>query len=155
MIAPFIVASVDRRRISWTDFRDYAGVFTDPVGPTSADHEGAPWALPDIHFDRDQYLAEVRRATDDRSWETAPREQARLLEQHLKPMNLIPPPDLTLRWVGPAWHQDGLILSFDRTPRWSSSDLGRRRWMDSPACQRHHRRDKHMRVSASGGWPVG
>ena len=69
VIAPVIVASPDGRRISWVDFRDYVGVFVGPVAPTSADHEGVPWDLPDLHFDRAQYVAEVARACADRSWE--------------------------------------------------------------------------------------
>jgi hypothetical protein len=113
VIAPFIVASPDRKRISWVDFRDYVGVFSGPVAPEAADYEGKSWNLPDIHFDRDKYLAEVRRATNDRSWETPPRQKARLLEEHLRPMDPVLPPDLALRWVSPAWHEEGVVLSFE------------------------------------------
>lgn len=67
VIAPYVVASPGRRRISWVDFRDYAGVFAGPVEPLVADYEGTPWDLPDIHFAYDQYVIEVQRASNDRS----------------------------------------------------------------------------------------
>jgi len=115
VIAPVIVASPDRKRISWVDFRDYTGVFGGPVEPEAGDHEGTPWDLRDIHFDHDQYVAEVQRATSDRSWETPRRRTARLLEEHLRPLDLVLPPTLTMRWVGPAWKQEGVVLSFEAT----------------------------------------
>ena len=55
VIAPLIVASPDRQRISWVDFRNYVGVFAGPVEPEAVNYEGELWALPDIHFGRDQY----------------------------------------------------------------------------------------------------
>jgi hypothetical protein len=113
VIAPFIVASPNHERISWVDFRVYVGVFVGPVAPEAADYEGRPWALPDIDFDREQYLAEVRRVTSDRSWETLRRQRARLLEDHLRPMELVLPQTLTLRWVSPAWSEEGVVLSFE------------------------------------------
>lgn len=113
VIAPFIVVSPDHERISWVDFRDYVGVFGGPVAPEAAEYEGKPWALPDIHFDREQYLAEVRRVTSDRSWETLRRQQSRLLEEHLRSMDLVLPPTLTLRWVSPASRKEGMMLSFE------------------------------------------
>jgi hypothetical protein len=117
VIAPVIVASPGHERISWVDFRDYVGVFVGPVAPEAAEYEGKPWALPDIHFDREQYLAEVRRVTSDRSWETLRRQKARLLEERLRPMDVVLPPKLTLRWVSPAWSEDGVVLSFEHATR--------------------------------------
>jgi hypothetical protein len=108
VIAPYIVTSPDRQKISWVDFRDYTGVFVSPLEPRSAEFEGRPWDLPDLHFDRVQYLAEVRRATKDRSWETPRRRTARLLEEHLRPMQ-------DLAWVSPAWNQEGMALSFKQS----------------------------------------
>ncbi len=118
VITPFIVASPDHKRISWVDFRDYVGVFGGPIEPEAADHEGKPWALPDLHFDRDQYIAEIQRATSDRSWETPPRQTARLVEEHLADLAL--PPTLALKWVSPAWKQEGVVLSFENAIRGSS-----------------------------------
>ena len=61
VIAPAVVASLDRRRVSWVDSRDYVGVFIDPICDEAKDYEGKPWNLPDLHFDREQYLSEVVR----------------------------------------------------------------------------------------------
>jgi hypothetical protein len=113
VIAPFVVASPDRKRISWVDFRDYVGVFIGPTAPSSAKYEGKPWRLPDLHFEYAQYVAEVQRATTDRSWETPRRRLARLLEEQLMPMDLTLPPGLSLKWINPAWKADGVVLSFD------------------------------------------
>ncbi|WP_427886926.1 hypothetical protein ACQHIV_28920 [Kribbella sp. GL6] len=104
VIAPYIVPSPDRRRISWVDFRDYTGVFDDPLTDLTAD--GRPWDLPDLHFDRTQYLTEVHRATTDRSWETPRRATARLLTDRL---TTVP----HLRWISPAWNADGVQLSIE------------------------------------------
>ena len=115
VIAPFISASSDGRRISWTDFRNYVGVFADPATPGADEHEGKPWRLPALHFDRDQYLAEVRRAADDQSWETPHRRTARLVHERLAPLAVVLPPDLKLAWVVPAWKRDGVVLLFEHS----------------------------------------
>ncbi|MFF0266336.1 hypothetical protein [Kribbella sp. NPDC004536] len=107
VVAPYIVASPDDWRISWVDFRDYTGVFARPLAPGSDDHEGRSLGFPDLYFGRDQYLDEVRRATNDRSWETPRRQTARLLEEQLGPMP-------GLRWVSPAWSEEGVVLSIER-----------------------------------------
>lgn len=117
VIAPLVVASPDGKRISWVDFRDYTGVFIGPVGPESADLEGRPWNLPDLHFDRDQYVAEVTRACADRSWETSRRRTARVVSEILLPRELVAPPNLPLRGVSPAFGQEGVILNFYRRGR--------------------------------------
>jgi hypothetical protein len=123
VVAPFIVASPDHKRISWVDFRDYVGVFIGPTNPGSADHDGKSWDLSDLHFDYAQYVAEVQRATADRSWETPRRRLARLLEEHLTPMGLILPPGLSLNWVSPAWKAEGVVLSFEHTAGRSGQQL--------------------------------
>jgi hypothetical protein len=113
VIAPVVVASPDGRRISWVDFRDFTGVFDGPIAD-SHDEEGQPWRLPDLHFDREQYLAEVERATRDWSWETDRRATARLLGKQLRELGAELPPDLKLRWAAPPWGADGVELSFER-----------------------------------------
>jgi hypothetical protein len=70
VIAPVIMPSPDRRRVSWVDFRDYVGVFTGPAALDSGCSDGRPWPIEDLHFDRSQYIAEIRRASGDRSWRT-------------------------------------------------------------------------------------
>lgn len=114
VIAPVIVASPDGRRVSWVDFRDYTGVFDGPVTDSDDDDDdGRPWDLPGLHFDRQQYVAEVMRASRDRSWESGRRATARLLYERLSPLGLILPPDLTLAWAVPAWNQEGVTLLFE------------------------------------------
>lgn len=103
VIAPYIVDSPERGRISWLDFRDYVGVFAGPTASTES--EGRPWNLPDLHFARDQYLAEVRRVSADRSWETPRRRTARLLSALLRDSP-------SLQWVSPNWRGDGMVLSY-------------------------------------------
>jgi hypothetical protein len=117
VIAPFILASPDRTRVSWVDFRDYVGVFVGPTARQVEDDDGRPWKLPDIHFDRDQYLAEVERAANDGSWETPRRQVARLLHERLEPMELVLPPNLALAWVTPAWAEEGAVLMFQHMAR--------------------------------------
>ena len=117
VIAPFVVSSPDGRRISWVDFRDYVGVFVGPLVEDSDKYEGKPWRLTDLHFDREQYEAEVARASADKSWETSRRKTARLVKELLDDMCLELPPNLSLRWVAPAWNADGVELSFEHVSR--------------------------------------
>jgi hypothetical protein len=113
-----IVPSPDGRRVSWVDFRDYTGVFVDPLPAESADNdEGRPWRLPDLHFDRAQYVAEIERASRDRSWESDRRRTARLLYERLDPLKLVLPPDLGLAWASPVWREEGVVLMFQRLSR--------------------------------------
>jgi hypothetical protein len=124
VIAPMIVASPDGRRISWVDFRDFTGVFDRPIADTR-DLEGRPWGFPDLHFDRQQYLAEVERATADRTWETSTRVTARLLTGLLRDREPALVPDFKLSWVSPHWDGDGVQLSFLRIRRsrvWQNGD---------------------------------
>jgi hypothetical protein len=116
VVAPVIVPSPDGRRVSWVDFRDYVGVF---VGPTAhhVDHrEGRAWPIQDLHFDRGQYAAEIRRASANQSWETPRRATARLAADGLRTHRGIVPPDLVVGWVSPAWDDDGIQLSLERAP---------------------------------------
>jgi hypothetical protein len=117
VIAPVIIPSPDGRRVSWVDFRDYVGVFIGPVEESVDQHEGKPWELPDLHFAQEQYVAEIERASRDDSWETARRRTARLLYEHLDPMGLVLPPDLSLAWASPAWRDDGVEVMFQHPSR--------------------------------------
>lgn len=117
VIAPVIVPSPDGRRVSWVDFRDYVGVFVGPVTENVSTGDGRPWDLPDLHFDRQEYVAEIERASQDRSWETGRRRTARLLQERLNPLGLVLPPDLGLAWAAPAWNEDGVTLMFLHTIR--------------------------------------
>jgi hypothetical protein len=117
VIAPVIVPSPDGRRVSWVDFRDYVGVFNCPIEESVYKHEGKPWDLPDLHFDREQYITEIERASRDGSWETPRRRTARLLHERLEPMGLVLPPDLHLNSVSPTWDEAGFTLMFERMSR--------------------------------------
>lgn len=111
VIAPAIVASPDGRRVSWVDFRNFVGVFIDPVWDGVVDHEGKPWSLPDLHFDRAQYVAEVSRAMADLSWETPRRRCARLVRERLTAVRATVPPGLELVRVVPSRGTVGFDLS--------------------------------------------
>jgi hypothetical protein len=129
VIAPVIIPSPDLRRVSWVDFRNYVGIFSDPVAESVDQHEGKPWDLPDLHFDREQYVSEVKRASRDGSWETPRRRTARLLYEHIAPMALVLSPDLHLAWASPAWRGDGVTLMFEhrsRSPRFAVRQQGLR-----------------------------
>jgi hypothetical protein len=102
--------------VSWVDFRDYTGVFAGPTAPDGDRSDGRPWPIQDLHFDRGQYIAEVRRASGDRSWETPRRVTARLVAGGLRGRDVVHPPDLRLRWVAPAREGDGVMLSFENSP---------------------------------------
>ncbi len=114
VIAPVISPSPDGRRVSWVDFRDYTGIFDDPVINSPDENEGRSWDLPDLHFSREQYVAEVDRASRDRSWETDRRRVARLLYERLEPLKLALPLGLGLAWAAPAWSRSGVALMFQR-----------------------------------------
>jgi hypothetical protein len=117
VIAPLIIPSPDGRRVSWVDFRDYVGVFAGPVTESVIQDEGRLWDLPDVHFDRQQYVAEIDRASRDASWATDRRRTARLLYERLEPLELVLSPDLGLAWASPAWGEDGVTLMFQRLIR--------------------------------------
>jgi hypothetical protein len=114
VIAPVIIPSPDGRRVSWVDFRDYTGVFDDPVTGSLDEDEGRPWDVPDLHFGREQYVSEIDRASTDRSWETERRRVARLLYERLEPLQPVLPPGLGLAWAAPAWGKNGVMLMFQR-----------------------------------------
>lgn len=103
-------------RISWTDFRNYIGVFDRPI--TDADYDptvGRVWPLADLVFEADQYEDEVRRLSADTSWETPRRRTARRVEEHLRDRRILQTaPELALQWVAPAWHSAGVAISFSR-----------------------------------------
>jgi hypothetical protein len=110
-IAPMIVPSPDGRRVPWVDFRD-PGFIVNPPEPMEAAELGRSWDLPDLHFDRAQYVAEIQRASAYESWETGRRRTARLLYERLQPLGLVLPPDLTLHSTGTGGREDGVDLMF-------------------------------------------
>lgn len=116
VVAPIIERTADARLVLWHDFRDYVGLFSGP-NVTYPDVEfvaSRSWDVPRLVFDAEQYRAEVRRATQDRGWETPRRQTARLLSDILERHRPILPPDLPLRRVEPAWEGPGLVARFGR-----------------------------------------
>ncbi|MGX5680853.1 hypothetical protein [Schumannella luteola] len=104
VIAPVI--AVDRDSVTWSDFRDFTGVFNDPDDP-APDEGGHPLPIPQLRFDRHQYESEVARVRADRSWESPARITVRLvqalLEQH---DDRFSSDGYRLKWVSSAWWQD-------------------------------------------------
>lgn len=117
VIAPAITRTADQHDILWHDFRNYAGEFFRPL-PINPNTDlmglGRRWNLPDLRFNARQYVAELARASRDRTWETPRRRTAGLLRHQLMPLGLSLPPDLPLREVVPAWEGDGIVLQFGR-----------------------------------------
>lgn len=117
VIAPIITPTADENYILWCDFRNYAGEFFRPL-PTNPDADltglGRRWDLPDLRFDARQYVAEIARSSQDRTWETPRRQTARLLRDQLMPLRLSMSLDMPLRGVVPAWEGEGIVLQFGR-----------------------------------------
>lgn len=116
MVAPVIVESPDGQTMSWIDFRDYVGVFVGPSSTDVDDYEGRLWPFADFHFARDQYVAEVRRAASDRSWETTRRATARLVAAALRDRHVGLPTGMELRWVSPAWGENAVTICLSSGP---------------------------------------
>jgi hypothetical protein len=113
VVAPVILASSDDGSVSWVDFRNYVGVFTGPIATDVDRHEGRPWPFQDLHFDYRQYIAEVRRASSDHSWETLRWATARLVTDGLRLRRVMLTPTLRLGRVTPAWDDgDDVRISF-------------------------------------------
>lgn len=70
-VAPVIAR--DGGQVTWSDARDYTGVFDGPTlepGYRPGPDEGTVLDLPVLRFDAHQYEEEVRRAGADRTWES-------------------------------------------------------------------------------------
>lgn len=106
VIAP--VVATDGDIVTWSDFRDYTGVFERPDDPVG-DAEGRELPIPQIRFDARQYVAEVERAIADRTWESQSRATARILRAMLAEHDeLIRGGDRQLGWVSHAWWHEGV-----------------------------------------------
>ena len=87
-VAGLVVEDADQ--VAWKDFRAVTGTYVsalpepedgpDPVEAADQDLPARPLDLPTLTFDRARYLAVVRAAMADRSWET----RARAVVRHLR-----------------------------------------------------------------------
>lgn len=110
--------------VSWSDFRDWTGVFEGPQPSDSEAGDGRSWPIPVLRFAADQYRAEVARAAADRSWETRGRTTARLLRPFLEELVAAASQDMRVGWVAPAWQGDGVNVELRRT----AASAGRTSW---------------------------
>lgn len=116
VVAPLVALGSDGI-VRWTDFRDYTGVFAGPTVENDPDG-GREHGLPKLQFDRAQYEAELRRATDDRTWETERRATARLVQQRLESeRSRFDELGFGLDWVAPERSADALLISLTKDDR--------------------------------------
>ncbi len=103
----------DGDEIVWSDARDYTGVFVGPRALGEVPPGRTRLAMPVLRFDADQYEAEVRRATNDRSWETDQRVTARLLQSALVGADALRTAGCTVQLVSPIREQaESFSVSF-------------------------------------------
>jgi hypothetical protein len=94
-----VVIRVAGDQVIWSDLHD-SRVNTGDFDDIDVDFDvvdSQPLGLPDLAFDREQYLAEVRRAMADREWESEHWDTAELLADRLRDSPLA---ELT------GWHVD-------------------------------------------------
>lgn len=99
VVAPVIECGTDGI-VSWSDFRDFTGVFDGPTVATET-RDGTPLGHRTVLFEAEQYEDEVRRATADRGWVSDERTVARLLRDLLfdRERHRIREAGLALGWV--------------------------------------------------------
>jgi hypothetical protein len=110
VVAPLISREGDR--VVWRDARDYTGVFGRPTVTDVPADSGSLAGVPDREFDAEQYEAEVRRASADRSWETPRRTASRLLRERLtRHADRLGHLGFRVDWVNPSWDaENGLLV---------------------------------------------
>ena len=102
--------------VRWSDFRDYTGVYARPLVQENPS-EGTRQPVPDLEFEAAQYLKAVRRASEDRSWETRRRRRARLLRDELVGMQShFDAMGYSIGWVAPEWDNENGVQVELRIP---------------------------------------
>jgi hypothetical protein len=98
--------------IHWRDLRTFTGVYEAPDTDTDpAPERGTPLPIPTLRFDAAQYEAELRRASEDRSWETPALQVSRLVKQQLVDNGrMAAHPNAWLQVFAP--HNDGWTVFF-------------------------------------------
>ncbi|WP_143448411.1 hypothetical protein [Kineosporia sp. A_224] len=124
VIAPLIAAPYEM--VTWSDFRDYTGVFVGPTHDPDPDG-GREWNVHDARFSGIQYRAEVARASADRSWETPRRATARLVKPLVEDLVLqVGLTSVERVQVWPAHKAEGVEVTLrhrdspDADPRWET-----------------------------------
>jgi hypothetical protein len=111
VVAPVITGNDSEVR--WSDFRDFTGLFNSPLHNPKYEpdeHRSLPLPVPELVFDGVQYMAEVRRATADRSWETPARRTARFLKEMLLAQSeQLAEWGLEVDWVFPAHRRENCV----------------------------------------------
>jgi hypothetical protein len=89
--------------VTWSDFRDFTGVYVEPVPHVPQPEGGTRLPLAEIRFAADQYRAEVTRAAADLGWEMPRRRAARVVRARLALMGEeLATRGYRLGWVGPS-----------------------------------------------------
>lgn len=110
-LAPVVTRHGDR--VVWSDFRDFTGVYNKPLYGDGNPSGGTPRGIPDLEFSSAQYLEEVTRATEDRSWESDARATARILSEMLKAnVQHFISQGYEVGWVGPHWDSAGSFQAY-------------------------------------------
>ena len=123
--------------VRWSDFRDFTGVYARPLVQENPDG-GSKQPVPDLEFEAAQYHDAVRRASEDRDWETRRRRRARLLRDELMSVRShFEAMGYTIGWVAPEWDKENgvqvelripngqVVLRLDADPELSDEDSAR------------------------------
>jgi hypothetical protein len=107
VVAPLI--SGTEAEVRWTDFQNFTGWFDRPL-PDDEPENGRPLPISELTFDTNQYADEVRRAANDKSWETPTRKTARFLREMLADKSkALADLGLELDWVSPAYRREASV----------------------------------------------
>ena len=76
--------SPDGQEVAWSDFRDGSAQKSDRLSTVFDRFHGQVLDVPEIRFDRSQYIAELRRADSEREWESPDERTARRVRELLR-----------------------------------------------------------------------
>jgi hypothetical protein len=107
VVSPLILGT--EAEVRWTDFQDFTGWFDRPL-PDDQPEDGRPLSISELTFDTGQYTDEIRRAANDKSWETPTRKTARFLKEMLEDKSRdLADLGLELDWVFPAHRREASV----------------------------------------------
>ena len=149
VIAPVI--ATDGNVVTWSDFRDFTGVFDRPDDLADG-IEGNALPMEQVRFDALQYQREVARVTGDRSWESPSRVTARVLRAMLAEHDeLLRAAGRTLGWVSFIWWEEradrfAIELVRSREPRHQQSLIALAAKYGTPTSRARSIVDRLLRV---------